>query len=42
VDALLEGREPMHSGQSARPCMAALEAARRAMNTGQLVDVAAL
>jgi predicted dehydrogenase len=42
LDALLQGREPMHSGASVRPCMAALEATRRAMDTGQLIDVSAL
>jgi predicted dehydrogenase len=42
ADALIEGREPSHSARTVRPCMAALEAARRAMNTGQLIDVTAL
>ena len=42
VDALIEGREPSHSARTVRPCMAALEAARRAIVTGQLIDVSAL
>jgi len=42
VDAILEDREPANSGKSVRPCMAALEATRIAVNTGELVDVAAL
>ena len=42
VDAILEDREPANSGASVRPCMAALEAARIAMDTGDIVDVAAL
>jgi predicted dehydrogenase len=42
VDALLEGREPSHSARLVRPSMAALEATRRAMDTGELIDVAAL
>ena len=42
VDAILEDREPANSGKTVRPCMAALEAARIAVETGDLVDVAAL
>jgi predicted dehydrogenase len=42
VDALIEGREPSHSARTVRPCMAALEAGRRAINTGQLIDVTSL
>ncbi len=42
VGALDEGREPSHSGHSVRPCMAALEAARRSMATGEVIDVSAL
>jgi len=42
VDAILEDREPAASGKSVRPCMAALEATRMAVQTGELIDVAAL
>jgi len=42
TDALLEGREPSHSARNVRPSMAALEAARRAIDTGELIDVTAL
>jgi predicted dehydrogenase len=42
VDALIEGREPSHSARTVRPCMAALEATRRAMDTGELIDVSSL
>lgn len=42
VNALIEGREPSHSARNVRPSMAALEATRRAIDTGALIDVAAL
>lgn len=42
VDAIIEDREPANSGKTVRPCMAALEAARIAVETGDIVDVAAL
>ena len=42
VDAILEDREPANSGKTVRPCMAALEAVRIAVNTGEVVDVSAL
>jgi len=42
IDALIEEREPSHSGRLVRPSYAALEAMRRAIDTGELIDVAAL
>lgn len=42
VDAILEDREPANSGRTVRPCMAALEAAKIAMATGEVVDVSTL
>jgi predicted dehydrogenase len=42
TDALIEGREPSHSARTVRPCMAALEATRRAMDTGEIIDVSSL
>ncbi|MEW6360244.1 MAG: Gfo/Idh/MocA family oxidoreductase [Planctomycetota bacterium] len=42
IDALIEGREPSHSGRNVRPSYAALEATRRSIDTGKLINVAAL
>ncbi len=42
VDAILEDREPAASGKSVRPCMAALEATRMAVDTGEIIDVSEL
>ncbi|NOZ22360.1 MAG: Gfo/Idh/MocA family oxidoreductase [Planctomycetes bacterium] len=42
IDAIIEKREPSHSGRNVRPSYAALEAIRRAVDTGELIDVTAL